>query len=100
MGKQEYILTPKLYKTLKKKIETTNKQNSRKPFAVKRLDRKFTCRKCGKPFEIGDIIVSKPVRSGRKRYYHKSCFESMFYDIPDDYEVEAQIRVPVLISNN
>ena len=58
---QEYILTIRLYKTLEKK-----------------LGERFKCRKCGFPFQIGDVVVSKPIRGGRKVLYHEKCYEELF----------------------
>jgi len=102
MGSQKtYILTVKLYKTLKKKIE---KRKPKKPWERPTRERKFVCQKCKFPFQIGDIIVSKPIRDGKRVFYHQSCYENMFYDVDltpeEERELEFMIKTPVLISNN
>jgi len=99
-------LTPKLYKTLAKRFSNNKKEkrNLKLSFRI-RGKVEFKCFKCGFPFQIGNIIVSKTIRGGRKRYYHKECYDSMFYDVADDeleeFETEIMVKTPQpLISNN
>jgi hypothetical protein len=33
---------------------------------------------CGKPLEVGDVIVTKP-RSGKAVHWHVECFERLYY---------------------
>ena len=41
------------------------------------------CQRCQQPFQEGQIYVSRH-HNGHRKYYHKTCWESMFYDFPDD----------------
>jgi len=97
MATDEYLLTPKLYKRFVKHFENENKKQD-KPLSYRNRGKvEWKCSRCGFPFQIGDVIVSKTIRGGRKRYYHKTCWEKMFIDVPDS---EIEVMTPVLISNN
>jgi len=87
MGTFEYILTPRLWKTLK--VKMGEKKNN---LGVIIQENRFYCRKCGKEFEIGDIVISKPIRNGKKVLYHKACYESTFVFRPRYLEL-AKIYV-------
>jgi len=36
------------------------------------------CIRCHKPFKLGDSIVSKQAGRTGSKYYHGSCYDSMF----------------------
>ena len=89
---RKVLLTPRIYHMYETRLGT--KRNNL-GFIVQ--EDRFKCRKCGKKFEIGDIIISKPKRNGKHVLYHLSCYDSMFYDVEDD---DLMIQPHVLISNN
>jgi len=39
-----------------------------------------TCARCGKKFDVGDVIVSHgcPMLKTERRYYHSPCWEEMY----------------------
>lgn len=41
----------------------------------------LTCQRCGKGFEVGEVVVSKKSRSRyiRTKLYHPVCWEGLFY---------------------
>lgn len=46
-----------------------------------RFGDRYRCNKCGSPFEVGDIVISRTIlnMSGRHvaKWYHKKCWEDM-----------------------
>lgn len=42
---------------------------------------KYSCEKCKKKFEFGDMIISRRYggKHSRSKYYHKNCWESLFH---------------------
>ena len=39
----------------------------------------LVCRKCQKPLEVGDTVVSRKTRESRTIRYHKKCYNDLFY---------------------
>ena len=39
--------------------------------------KQILCRKCGKPIQVGEKVVSKRSNKGAKRY-HQSCYQKVF----------------------
>jgi len=48
---------------------------------VKRRGR-LVCFKCGEELKVGDVVVSRVSGSKRRKFrvfYHKACYDSLFY---------------------
>jgi len=51
----------------------------KKSYVVSRMrDTKSACRKCGKKFQIGDVVLANFARNTHK--YHLSCWERLFIE--------------------
>jgi|GEM_PF-5152482 len=81
----EYLLTVQKFKALEKKLG-----EKRDKLGNIIQENRFFCRKCGKAFNYGDIVVSKPKRNGRRVLYHKPCYEGLWLDT-DESLVKMQI---------
>lgn len=46
----------------------------------KRMGIVLLCKKCGKPLEVGDVVVSNSKYKCKSLRYHKECYESLFID--------------------
>jgi hypothetical protein len=41
----------------------------------------FRCSQCDREFQMYDVVMSKPSRSGSKtKWYHLSCYEALLLD--------------------
>jgi len=69
---------------------------SRKEFQVTRgkIRRLGLCRHCGQPFQEGQIYVSRNSKRHRK-FYHKNCWESLFYDSQDEDSETISLQIEV-----
>jgi hypothetical protein len=43
-----------------------------------RCSMNMVCRRCEKPFQVGDVVLSIAGKTHAKRY-HKGCFDEMLY---------------------
>jgi hypothetical protein len=46
-----------------------------------RFGEDFRCSQCDREFQMYDVVMSKPSRSGSKtKWYHLSCYEALLLD--------------------
>lgn len=74
-----------VFRANKLKIQTRlQKCKNKNKRTLKRLDSIGKCNLCGIEFKLGDEIVKIEQKYGK--YYHRHCFDSMIYDVDDDFD--------------